>query len=106
MAIEPGAVEQDRAAGIHFPGVALDAVLVERDEDAQPVAVVVDLLLRQPEPEPGVAAADQRLVAVVGEQVEPETGGGAGECVAGAVEAVTGGAGNSDCDLRGHGGCS
>src|SRR5262249_41953681 len=82
--------------------VAVDGVLVEGDEHVQVIPVVVDLLLRQAQAEPGVAAADQRLVAVVGEKVQPEASGGPGQGVARPIQTVARGACDSHRDLRGH----
>jgi hypothetical protein len=103
IAVEAGAVEDDRAPRLHFAGMPLDAVLVEGHEDGQVVAVVVDLLLGQPQAQPGVAAAYQRLVAVVGVDVQPQPSCGAGQRVARPVQSVAGGAGDSDGDLGCHG---
>ena len=57
-------VEQDRAAGFNFGGVALDGILIERDERVQVIALRIGFLLAQPQPQPDVAAANDRLIAI------------------------------------------
>ena len=106
IAVELAAVEDDRAPRLHLAGVALDAVLVEGDQHVQVVAVVVDLLLREPQAEPGVAAADQGLIAVVGEEVEPEASGGPGQGVPRPIQTIARRPCHSDRDLGGHPVCS
>ena len=57
-------VEQDRAARLDFWGVALDGVLVQRDQGIEVVALGLDLFLAHAQPQPDVAAANDRLIAV------------------------------------------
>jgi hypothetical protein len=50
VAVQLRAVEEDRAPRLHVPGVALDAVLVERDQHVQVVPVAEHPLLGEPHP--------------------------------------------------------
>src|SRR5262249_57362824 len=72
IAVQRVAVEEQYRARLEIRGVSLDAVLVQSDQDVEMVALGVDFSLRYPQPQPGVAAADQRLVAVVRVDVQPE----------------------------------
>ena len=95
-------IVEDRSSGLNLARVSLYGVLVEGHQKVQVVAVGVDLLLADSDPEPDVAAADDGLVAVVGIDVEAHAGDAVGQSVAGLVESVSRRRSNADGKLALH----
>ena len=83
-------IEEDRRAWAHPPHVAVHRVLVERNQHVQLVAHAAHGRLAGPDGQEGVPAPDDRLVGVVGVDVQPapheqlgENGAGRGHALAG-----------------------
>src|SRR5262249_8262107 len=73
------------------------------DEKIQVVAVGMDFLLRDPDPQPNMTSADDRLVAVVGANIEAYAGDTLSQRVAGLIQAISRGAPYADGKLLFHG---
>ena len=94
------AVVQGQAAGDEFLQVAVERVLIEGDERVDLIAVVEGLPGRDAEAQPGVPAANHRLVAVVGVDGLTLPGHRESQGIAGRGDAVACGTADSDDYIR------
>ena len=94
--LELGAVVEADAARLHLLQVPIERILVERDGHVNLVTVVEWFLGRETQSQPGMPAADDRLVAVVAIRGDALPGHRQHQGVARGGCAVTGRASNSD----------
>ena len=91
----------DRAPpGSEVAQVPGHGVLVQGQQKVEPVAVRADFAVADPHREEDVAAPDDRLIGVVGVEVQPATDERAGEDVAGSGDALPGGASDGDGEVE------
>ena len=93
------AVVNGAGAGFQQTQVTIHRVLVERDEDVDLVPHVAHGRVARADGQERVPAADDRLVGVVGVEVEPAPRKDAGENVAGGGDALAVLAPNPDCEI-------
>ncbi len=86
-------------AGLQQTQVAIHRVLIERDEDVDLVAHVAHGRVARANGQERVPAANDRLVGVVGIEMEPAPREDAGENVPGGGDALTVLAANADCEI-------
>jgi hypothetical protein len=82
--------------------MALHCILVESDEKIQVVTMRIHLFFPDPDPKPNVTSADNRLIAVVGADMEAETGDALRQGIPALVEPVARRAPDSDRKLTPH----
>ena len=80
--------------------MAIHRVLIERDEDVDLVAHVADRAVARANGQESVPAADDRLVGVVGVEMESAPRKDARENVAGGGDALAVLAANADCEIN------
>jgi hypothetical protein len=81
-------VEYDYSSGADFRGVAFDRVLVQGNDCVELIAMRANFVLGNSHSKPYVPAANDRLVAVVGVEVEAQAGAGLGQRIAALVHSV------------------
>ena len=94
------AVVNRAGAGLQQTQVAIHRVLVERDEDVDLVPHVAHRRVARPNGQESVPAANDRLVGVVGVEVEPAPREDAGENIPGGGDALTVLATDADCEIH------
>ena len=82
--------------------MALHGILIQGNQKVEVVAVRVDLLFADADPQPNVAASDHRLIAVISADVKPPARNALGQGVAGLVQTVAGGAPDPYSKLARH----
>ena len=104
--LDLGVVVKRHAAGFEFLQMAVEGVLVQGDEHIDLNAMGTRLLGRHSHAQPGVAPANHRLVAVVGERWESLGGERQDQRVTGRRNTISRCAPDTDNDLGLAGHCS
>jgi hypothetical protein len=88
VAMEFVRVEYDYSSGADFRGVAFDRVLVQGNDCVELITMRANFVLGNSHSKPYVPAANNRLVAIVGVEVEAQAGAGLGQRIAALVHSV------------------
>src|SRR5262249_40123078 len=95
-------VVENRASGRNLRRMSLDRVLIESNEYIKPIAVRLHFLFPKSHAQPDVPAPNNRLIAVVSVDVQPEPRRSLCKRIARFIEPISGCAANSYSDFT-HG---
>ena len=87
-------------AGLQQMQVAIHGVLIERDKDVNLVPHVAHRRIARPNGQERVSASDDRLIGIIGVEVEPAPRKNARENIPGGSDALTVLAADADCEIH------
>jgi len=94
------AVKEHAGARAHQPQVSVHGVLIQAQEQVQPVPVAVDVLVADTDGEKYMSASNDRLIGVVRVQVKTAGDKHAGEDIAGGRDPLPGCAANAESKIK------